>query len=140
MKDKLIRLSDALRIVRESYIWDSEISQRTLEKKLAALPEAEARAEWIPVSEGLPDTPIKACEVGCSYKYSDLLFVTGRPKDVPGGFEVWQAIYEDDLDGRTYWLDRGDMELEVIAWAPARILEPYKELPDEQNDQTQTKD
>lgn len=54
MKDKLIRLSDALQAVRESYIWDSEISQRTLEKKLAALPEAEARPEWIPMSEEKP--------------------------------------------------------------------------------------
>lgn len=131
MKDKLIKLSDALQAVRESYIWDSEISQRTLEKKLAALPEAEARAKWIPVSEGLPDTPIKVCEGGCSYKYSAPLFVTGKPKNLPGDFEVHQAIYEDDIDGRTYWLDKCDTELEVIAWAPARILEPYKELTDE---------
>lgn len=76
--------------------------------------------KWIPVSERLPETHEEN-----GYAISGPVLVTGRTKeDYRDGARLHICQYEDDGDGRTFWIMLGHIYVDAVAWMP--LPEPYE--------------
>lgn len=89
---------------------------------------AEPASQWIPVSERLPEVhPFQIDEPDGQFNIAEDYCVTSDlvlVQTTDGRMAV--ALYEDDLDGRTYWEAEPYGCLDVVAWMP--LPEPYEEV------------
>lgn len=134
MKDKLIRLSDVLDVVRKAYIWNDELSQMTLERDISKIPPGIDQAtagQWIPISSGhFPEqiTPVNVTYINrnpASY-YSDIKNTpfTGTALYCKDRWYWYSEVCEDLLKEYGYAYGQGiDKGIEVIAWQ--KLPEPY---------------
>ena len=134
MKDKLVRLSDVIGVIREAYIWNDELSQMTLERNIAKLPpgiDQVTAGQWVPISSGLlpePITPVNVTWINkrpASY-YSDIKNkpITGTALYYNEQWFWYSEVCEDLLKEYGYaYVHSFDKDIEVIAWQ--KLPEPY---------------
>lgn len=81
---------------------------------------------WVPCGEQLPNTHTVCSEA--PEVQMDLLkhyYLLSDPVLVQtSSGEMKVAMYEDDLDGRTYWVMEDCRQLDAVAWMP--LPEPYE--------------
>lgn len=101
-------------------------------------------SEWIPVKDRLPEVSKMVYEgskwmqpIGFAdyFLLSDWVLVTADADSSDGDdIEIFVAQYEDDLDGRTYWITIGAGLLNnVTAWMP--LPEPWKGADDDSDNE-----